>query len=458
MSMPPDTRVLVVDDELEMARTLADTLSTSRRQIDVADSGPAALELMRRHLYDAVISDLRMQQVDGFDLLKQLKRIAPDVPVLIMTAFGAIDSAVAAMKLGAYHYFTKPFRNDEVSALVDRALDEKRLRTEHRSLQRLATERSRLGAIVGRSPPMQRLFDLIERLAPSSAPVLVRGETGTGKELVARAIHFEGPRKDGPFVAVNCTALPEALLESELFGHVKGAFTGATAARQGLFAEADGGTLLLDEVGDMPLPLQSKLLRVLEESEVRAVGSDDVRRVDVRVIGATHKDLPDLVRKRLFRDDLYYRLNVVSVFVPALRERVQDIPLLVERFFAKARERNPTSRVEGLSPELVAALSRQAWPGNVRELENVLERIVITGAQSVAGVAELEAALTEPGPGNADFDLRRERIVPLRQLESEYIAWAVARCDGNKTRAAELLGIDVSTIHRRGRGQPQDTH
>ena len=452
--MQPKQRLLVVDDQVEMGRLLADDLTDAGYQVDVVESGAAALEKTRGEAYDLVLTDLRMEQVDGFDLLKRLKKSNPELPVLIMTAFGAIDTAITAIKLGAYHYVTKPFRLDEVTALVARALEERTLRAEHRRFRQLAQERSSLGAIVGRSLPMQRLFERIERVAPSSAPVLICGETGTGKELVARAIHFEGPRRAEPFVAINCTALPESLLESELFGHARGAFTGATAARRGLFLEADLGTLLLDEIGDMPLPLQARLLRVLEEGEVRAVGSDEVRHVDVRVLAATHKDLGKMVREKTFREDLFYRLNVVPLTVPSLRERLGDVPSLVDHFLKRAIERNPQSLVQKFSPELVAALTARPWPGNVRELENMVERLVITGTRrSTAGVAELEAALAE-GPSAAQgFALEREQVVPLRQLESEYIAWALAKCDGNKTRAAELLGIDVSTIHRRNKGQ-----
>ncbi|MBK7860322.1 MAG: sigma-54-dependent Fis family transcriptional regulator [Archangiaceae bacterium] len=455
--MPRRARILVVDDQLEMARVLADDLTDAGYVVDVANSAAMALEQTRHHLFDLVISDLRMEQVDGFDLLKQLKSLDPDLPVVIMTAFGAIDSAVAAIKLGAYHYVTKPFRLDEVTAIVGRALEERQLRTENRSLKRLATERSSLGAIVGRSAPMQRLFELIERVSRSSASVLICGETGTGKELVAKAIHFSGTRREGPFVAINCTALPEALLESELFGHVKGAFTGATSARHGLFAEADRGTILLDEIGDMPLAVQARLLRVLEEGEVRAVGSDDVRRIDVRVLAATNRDLALAVREKTFRQDLFYRLNVVPITVPPLRDRVTDIPLLVEHFLDSARHRNPEGPVRELAPDLIAALAARAWPGNVRELENLVERLVVTGNAPRATKVDLDRTLAEGPLADASFDLRRETIVSLRQLEAEYIAWAISRCDGNKTRAAELLGIDVSTIHRRGKGQGEPT-
>jgi two-component system response regulator HydG len=298
---------------------------------------------------------------------------------------------------------------------------------------------------------MRALYELIERVAPSPSPVLVRGESGTGKELVARAIHFEGPRRDRPFVAVNCTALPEALLESELFGHTRGAFTGAVAARRGLFVEAHGGTLFLDEIGDMTSALQAKLLRAIEDGEVRAVGADTPRNVDVRLIAATHQDLEERVKAGHFRADLFYRLNVVTVRVPPLRERREDVPALVERFLHRARERNPSARVRHFTPELVSALATCPWPGNVRELENVVERLVIVGSKEVADVAELRLHAPQAVVSSSPLGKAWDEVVPLRVLEDEYIAWAVGRCGGNKTRAAELLGIDVSTIYRRER-------
>jgi two-component system response regulator HydG len=283
--------------------------------------------------------------------------------------------------------------------------------------------------------------------------VLVRGESGSGKELVARALHSEGPRRQRAFVAVNCTALPQALLESELFGHVKGAFTGATTARRGLFVEADGGTLFLDEIGDMAPELQARLLRVLEDGEVRAVGADGSRSVDVRVIAATHQNLEARVKEGRFRADLFYRLNVVSLRIPPLRERQEDVPMLVEHFVAQARARNPRSPVTELAPEVVAELAHMPWPGNVRELENLVERLVLLGSQPTVDLPllRLHASGSAPDLPTHPLAAAPEQVVPLRQLESEYIAWVVARCGGNKTRAAELLGIDVSTIHRRER-------
>ena len=338
---------------------------------------------------------------------------------------------------------------------MGRALEQRRLRTEHRDLKRREAERSGLGSLLGHSGPMRMLHELVERVAHSDVPVLVRGESGSGKELVARALHVEGPRRPGPFVAINCTALPQALLERELFGHVKGAFTGATTARRGLFVEADGGTLFLDEIGDMAPELQAKLLRVLEDGEVRAVGADGARGVDVRVIAATHQDLETRVKEGRFRADLFYRLNVVALRVPPLRERREDIPLLVEHFVAQARTRNPRSPVTALAAEAVAELARMPWPGNVRELENLVERLVLLGGRPSVDVALLRqhasTGAPEPTPAAHPLLTAREQVVPLRQLESEYIAWVIARCGGNKTRAAELLGIDVSTIHRRER-------
>jgi len=453
MSRPSEPRALVVDDHVEMARVVADHLRDAGWQVDVADSGAAALEQARLRLPDIVLTDLRMEQTDGLDVLAGVHAIDPDVPVLIMTAFGGIESAVDAIKRGAYHYLTKPFQLDEVRVFADRALADRRLRTQHRALQRLAIERSGFASMIGHSAVMRELYQLIERIAQSAAPVLIRGESGTGKELVARALHFEGPRRERPFVAVNCTSIPEALLESELFGHVRGSFTGAATTRRGLFVEADGGTLFLDEIGDMAAPLQAKLLRVLEDGEVRAVGSDGPRRVDVRVVAATHQDLEARVRAGQFRADLLYRLDVVPLRLPPLRDRPEDVPQLAERFLARARERNPTSPVTGLAPELVSALAALPWPGNVRELENVVERLVVVGGNPVATVADLAAhapqLFTAEAPPLADA---RARIVPLRQLEDDYIAWVLARCGGSKAKAAELLGIDASTLYRRERG------
>ncbi|MDB4964691.1 MAG: DNA-binding response regulator [Myxococcales bacterium] len=443
--------ILIVDDHVEMARLLADQLGDAGYAPTVAASGVEAVALVKTRSFDVVVSDLRMEEVDGIDVLDAVHAVDPMTPVLIMTAFGGIESAVQAIKRGAYHYVAKPFQLDEVLVYVERALDERRVRDDHRALRRWAAERAGFGVLIGKSPAMQKLYALLERVAQSQAPVLIRGESGTGKERVARALHFEGPRKAAAFVAVNCTALPESLLESELFGHVRGAFTGATSSRRGLFAEADGGTLLLDEIGDMPPALQAKLLRVLEEGEVRAVGSDAPRKVDVRIVAATHQDLEERVRSGGFRQDLYYRLAVVPVAVPPLRDRIEDLPLLAEHFLARARERNPSSPVQRLAREAVAALGRWSWPGNVRELENLIERLVVIGVDDVVQSADVQALLPSV-PGSAPLDDAKRAMVTLDQLEREYITWVISQCGGNKTRAAEILGIDVSTIYRRQRG------
>jgi two-component system, NtrC family, response regulator HydG len=451
--MPSDRgRILVVDDHAEMARLLADQLADAGYVAETAASVEAALVCVKKRLFDVVVTDLRMEKLDGFDLLDAVRRLDPSLPILIMTAFGAIDSAIEAIKRGAFHYLTKPFRLEEVLLYVERAIADRRLRVENVALRRMASERAGLGGMIGRSEPMRAMYDLVERVAQSAAPVLIRGESGTGKELVARALHFLGPRRERPFVAVNCTTLPEALLESEVFGHVRGAYTGATAARRGLFVEADGGTLLLDEIGDMAPALQAKLLRALEDGEVRAVGSDVSRKVDVRVLCATHQDLEKKVKEGGFRADLFYRLNVVPVTIPPLRARADDVPPLAEHFLARARARNPRSPVERFSPDALAALARRPWPGNVRELEHVVERLVIVGTQPVltgAALAELSPSPADDPPPVAEA---KTQLPTLRRLEGDYIAWVIERCDGNKTRAAEILGIDVSTIHRRERG------
>jgi two-component system response regulator HydG len=443
--------VLVVDDHVEMARLLADHLTDAGYTVDVATSGQEALAAVRGRVLDAVVSDLRMEQVDGFDVLAAVRAVDPTLPVLIMTAFGGVENAVEAMRRGATHYFTKPFRLDEVLLYVQRAIAERRLREENRALRQAVGERSTFAAMVGRGASMRALHELIERVAHSPAPVLVRGESGSGKELVARALHFEGARKEGPFVAVNCTAIPNALLESELFGHVKGSFTGATTPRRGLFLEADGGTLFLDEIGDMAPELQAKLLRVLEDGEVRAVGADASRKVDVRVVAATHQDLDARVREGRFRQDLFYRLNVVPLRVPPLRERREDIPLLVEHFVAQSRKRNPRASLAGFTPEALAALAAAPWPGNVRELENLVERLAVVTVREQVDLPTLQLHVPDVAAEVHPLSRAQAKLIPLRQLEGEYIAFVVAQCGGNKTKAAEILGIDVSTIHRRER-------
>ena len=441
-----DRRILVVDDHVEMARLLADQLGDEGYQVEVATGGAEALERAQRRLPDVVLTDLRMEKVDGFDLLAGIKQIDPGLPVLIMTAFGGIDNAVEAIKRGAFHYLTKPFQLTEVLLYIERALVDRQLREENRALRRL-TGRA-YGPMVGQSPPMRALYEMVAMVAHADAPVFVHGESGSGKELVARALHEQGPRRTRPFVAVNCTALPEQLLESELFGHVKGAFTGATTPRRGLFVEADGGTLLLDEIGDMALGLQAKLLRVIETQEVRSVGADAPRRVDVRLVAATHQDLDQKVREGSFRADLYYRLNVVPVSVPPLRQRTEDIPLLIEHLLGRARERNPRSRVQRFSAEVIAAMASLPWPGNVRELENVVTRLVVVCPRDVVEMADLAAHVPAAAQDAGPLLEARQKLVPLRQLEREYITWVLAQCGGNKTRAAEILKIDVSTIHR----------
>ncbi|MBL8622344.1 MAG: sigma-54-dependent Fis family transcriptional regulator [Myxococcales bacterium] len=439
-------RALVVDDHIEMARVVAEFLTDLGWRCTTVDSGGAAIAALGADAFDVVITDLRMADIDGLDVLAAAHRVDPDLPVLVMTAFGAIDSAIEVMARGARHYLTKPVRLEELRLHVDRALGERRLRLDHAALRRAVD--GGVGALVGRTAPMVALRALIERVAPSGAPVLIRGESGTGKELVARAIHAGGPRRDGPFVAVNCSALPEALLESELFGHARGAFTGAAGARAGLFVEAAGGTLLLDEIGDMAPGVQAKLLRVVQLGEVRAVGSDESRAIDVRLIAATHQDLEARIAAGQFRADLFYRLNVVPVLVPALRERGDDIPLLAAEFFARSRARNPHSPAQRLAPEVAHALMQDPWPGNVRELENLIERLVVIAAQPTIGVGDLAAcrpSIARP----AGLFTTTEPLRTLRELEDEYVAHVLARCDGNKTRAAEALGIDVSTLHRR---------
>jgi two-component system response regulator HydG len=448
----PKLRALIVDDVVDVAQTIANDLEVAGFETEVVDSGAAAIDRFNKEPADVVVTDLRMRGVDGLDLLDSVKRADPSVPVVIMTAFGGIESAVESMQRGAFHYVAKPFELDELRSVIERACRERMLSRENAMLRRTLRDNLSSQRLLGQSAPMRQLRALIDRVAAASSPVLISGETGTGKELVALAIHTDGPRGHKPFIAVNCAALPEPLLESELFGHARGAFTGATQSRRGLFAEAEEGTLFLDEVGDLPLPLQGKLLRVLQSGEVRPVGSQTARVVDVRCIAATHKDLSALVEKGLFREDLFFRLDVLRVPVPPLRERIEDIPVLVEHFLEKSRGRSGHSVFAGLEPEALDFLGTYGWPGNVRQLENLIERLVVTASTPLAPALDVKKALGSVREGEPLAALMTLSEPPtLEKLEARYIAMVLQRVGGNKAKAAEILGIDLSTLYRRVR-------
>jgi DNA-binding NtrC family response regulator len=443
--MVEKARVLVVDDDRQMQSLLQKVLVANGYAASLAANGEESLQRLRDDEVDIVLSDIRMPAMDGMDLLRQIRERYPETTVIMMTAFGAVDSAVEAMKAGAYDYISKPFKMDEVLIVLARVTEEKRLRRELVSMRQALAERYGFGQIVGKSKPMQAVYDLIQRVAATTATILITGESGTGKELVARAIHYNGSRRDGPFVPVNCSAIPAALLESELFGHVKGAFTGATADRQGLFVQAHRGTIFLDEISQMEIELQTRLLRVLQEREVRPVGGDRHVAVDVRVIAATNQPLEALVKEGSFREDLYYRVNVIPVPLPALRDRLEDLPLLTEHFLGKhADATGPRKR---LCQEALAVLMRHSWPGNVRELENLVERLVVLSRGEEIRVDDLPAELCSVEDGLLARAASRE--ASLVELENEYIQMVLERTGGNQTRAALILGIDRRTLRRK---------
>ena len=443
-------RVLLVDDHLELAETLADGLAERGFEASPCASGKEAARRLEVEPFDALVTDLRMPEIDGLGLLARSRAAAPERPVIVMTAYGAVETAVEAIRQGAYHYLTKPFRLDELVLFLGRALDDARVRREARSLRAALRDEYRLDKLVAASPAMRDVFDVASRVADASTPVLLYGETGTGKTALARAIHATSARAGSPFVMVNCAALPETLLESELFGHVKGAFTGATAARAGLFAEASGGTLLLDEIGEMSAALQAKLLHVLETGDVRAVGASKERHVDVRILAATHRDLRERVRAGAFREDLLYRLDVVPIEIPPLRRRREDIPLLVARLLGEQRAKHPRGVVERFSGDAMAKLLAHPWPGNVRELAHAIERVVLFGRTAEASSADLPPALTgapaSPAGGPADLFAESAAVLPIREVQHRYAVWALERFGGHKTRTAEALGIDGKTL------------
>ncbi|MBI3029821.1 MAG: sigma-54-dependent Fis family transcriptional regulator [Candidatus Rokubacteria bacterium] len=435
-------RILVVDDEPAQRELVGGFLRKQGFDVAEAPDGRTALERFRKEPFDLLLTDQKMPGLSGLELLEAARAITPAAAVIIMTAYGTIETAVAAIKGGAADYLTKPLNLDELLHRIAQVRERQRLIMENRELREALQERHRVEGIIGESGRMQEVLSLVRRVAGSDATILIQGESGSGKELIARAIHYASPRAGGPLVSVNCAALPETLLESELFGHEKGAFTGAVAARKGRFELADGGSLFLDEIGDLPLHLQVKLLRVLQEREFERVGSSRPVSVDVRLLAATHRDLEALVRAGRFRDDLYYRINVVTISLPPLRERREDIPLLLDHFVEKFSRRNG-KRIGGLTRDAREALLRYDYPGNVRELENLVERAVILTRDEVIGLEDLPLGVKErEGEPTGETSL----TVRVEGLERRMIREALARADGVQTRAAEILGISERVL------------
>ena len=421
-------------------------------EVTTAEGPAQAIEIIRRRDLDLVLTDLRMQGGSGLDVLDESRRTRPDTEVVVVTAFASTDTAIAAIRRGAYDYLHKPFKIDEISVVLERALEKRRLRRDNLSLRQELEGRYRLSDIVGKSPLMQRLFDLIRKVAPSRTSVLINGESGTGKELVARAIHDISPRSKGPFIGVNCGAIPESLLESELFGYVKGAFTGATQDRRGLFAAAHGGTLFLDEIGELPTPMQVRLLRVLQERKVKPVGGVTEEEYDVRVVAATNRDLEAEVARGSFRQDLYYRLNVIQLELPLLRQRREDIPLLAEHFIRKHAAALGRA-VTAIEPNALQALCDYDFPGNVRELENLIERALTLGTGDRVTRSALPALDRSRTRAVAAPSELPEQGVDLEQMINEFerdlIQKALQRSDGSRRRAAALLTISLRQLRYR---------
>lgn len=440
--------ILVVDDEKNYRAILAQLLEGEGYRVSVAENPFAALELLSRESVALILSDLRMPRMDGMAFLQQVRETVGEAPFVIMTAYATVETALAAMKAGAFDYLLKPFNNEDILQTVAKALAYARLQTENAALRR-QLEQGREREILGESPAIRKLMLDIGRVAPARTSVLIVGESGTGKELVARALHRESPRGKGPLVSINCAAFAENLLESELFGHERGAFTGATERKRGLFEVADGGTLFLDEIGEFPLPLQPKLLRVLQERRFRRVGGTAEIESDVRVVAATHRDLTEMLTTGTFREDLYYRLNVVTLHVPSLRERSEDVPLLALNFlrrFARELDRPAVS----LHPEAIRRMQAYAWPGNVRELQNVIERGILFCAGDMLQVADFPELLRQSAGESAApaVSLDPDRPLPelLDAVEEDLIRRALVKARGVQAQAAELLGISRSNL------------
>ncbi len=435
--------ILVVDDDAIARQLLADALRKDGYDVEIAGGGADAIALGREKRFDVVLTDIKMGEIDGLAVLRDFRQRSPETAIVLLTAFGSMDGAVEAIKQGAYDYLAKPFKKEEIRLVVRRSLDHSRLVRENARIREELRDRHG-SPLIGSSPAMLEVYKLVARVSSGKSTVLLEGESGTGKELVARAIHANSPRRDRPFLPVNCAALTETLLESELFGHEKGAFTGAVAAKRGLFEAADQGTLFLDEIGDIGTALQVKLLRVIQEQEVRHVGGTASVKVDVRIVAATNRDLAQMVRDGRFREDLFYRLNVVRIMLPPLRERREDIPMLAHHFLQKVSTANGQP-IRGFVPDTMALLECYRWPGNVRELENVIERTVSLAPGPLIMPDDLPDTVrkAEAAPARGD-----ESLLSMDEVEKRHLNRVLRETGGNKVRAAKILGIDRRTLYR----------
>jgi DNA-binding NtrC family response regulator len=438
-------RLLVVDDDPVTIDLLKEVLFQEGYEVSTALSGEEAITRGTGNLFDIIITDVRMGEKGGMEVLRFFRKNAPDTTVIMITAFGSIETAIEAIREGAYDYISKPFKLDEIKFTIRRALEQRRLIQENKFYRQELLAKYQFKNVIGRTPQMFQVYKTIAKVADTKSTVLLYGERGTGKELIARSIHYNSQRNSRPFIPVDCASLVETLIESELFGHVRGAFTGASAAKRGLFEEADGGTLFLDEVGNLSLPMQSKLLRFLQDHEIKRVGGTENVKVDVRVIAATNQPLEPLVKSQRFREDLFDRLNVVAITLPPLRERREDIPSLAKHFLQKFSEDNHKN-ISHIAPEALEILNRYSWPGNVRELEHTIERAVILSIHPIILPEDLPKKMLDETRGPEV--LIPEKPLPLRELEKRYVLKVLQETGGNKKKASEILGINRTTLYK----------
>lgn len=451
-NMNSKSLIMIVDDDNEMRSMVQDYLLSEGYKVSAFDKATNAIESLKNSppemMPQLIVSDIRMPQMDGLEFCSLVKKDWPHIPVILATAFASIETAIDGMKRGAFDYITKPFKLSELSMTVERAIKFQQLESENKFLKEELSSKWKLAGMIGKSSSMKSVFDLVQRVAQANANVLITGESGTGKEMVAQAIHQLGPRSQKPFVAINCTAIPENLLESELFGHAKGSFTGAIGRKRGLFEEAEGGTIFLDEIGDMDLSLQAKLLRVLQEKKIRAVGDNLAKDIDVRVVAATHKDLKARIKEGLFREDLYYRLSVIPIVIPPLRHRKEDIPILANYFLKKYATLNHV-QVQGFSQAAMDRLINMPWEGNVRELENMVERMVVLSTKSFIEITDIP--LNDSSGYEQFFGDSTQDYPSVEQLEKRYIKMILEKTGGRKEKAAQILGINRRTLYRKER-------